>query len=250
MTRATDRAGLGRSTTMRAQINLFGRSLLNTKLVQGAARTFPGLLWLLPFATERWEDTVVATVYNVLSGAPDVGAAPVSSHNEVFTPDNITLLLEKAGLSETAQAFERIREVQGEREREVFGREATRAGPGSSYPAPGVDVTCIYGKGVPTEETYQFASFSKVLPGLQPFHVGFGDGDGTVSLRSLRVCQEWIEPGTSTATAAADGRDTTEGRDVRGNRVTVKVFPGALHEAIVDLPSVITEVIAEATSNA
>lgn len=239
------------------QINIFGKSLLDTKLVQGAASTFPGLLWLFPFADQRWEDTVVATVFNAFSDNGDSSHPKDEAvHTEIFTPDNITLLLEKAGMSETAAAFEKIRKVQSDKENELFvnsnatmgSEDARRIRAGAMIPSPGVPVTCIYGKGVPTEESYQFASFSKVLPGLQPLHVGYGDGDGTVSLSSLRVCEEWIEPHTSTS-VTSNGRETLEGQDIRGNRVTVKVFHGAEHEAIVDLPSVITEVLSDAISD-
>jgi len=53
---------------------------------------------------------------------------------------------------------------------------------------PGVEVHCLYGYGI---DTMQKLIYKKgEFPDSQP-HTLYGDGDGTVNLRSLRSCLEW-----------------------------------------------------------
>uniref|UniRef100_A0A7E4V9W5 Group XV phospholipase A2 n=1 Tax=Panagrellus redivivus TaxID=6233 RepID=A0A7E4V9W5_PANRE len=56
--------------------------------------------------------------------------------------------------------------------------------------APGIPVHCIYGTDVQTPETFTWAK--GYFPDYQPTTV-YGDGDGTVNIKSLRVCNEWAE---------------------------------------------------------
>lgn len=53
---------------------------------------------------------------------------------------------------------------------------------------PGVEVHCLHGHGIDTMEklVYNKGSF----PDSQP-HVIYGDGDGTVNLKSLQACLHW-----------------------------------------------------------
>ncbi|KAM9854356.1 lysosomal phospholipase A and acyltransferase [Aulostomus maculatus] len=52
---------------------------------------------------------------------------------------------------------------------------------------PGVAVHCMYGSGVPTSEGFQY---SDKFPDVEPTVV-WGDGDGTVNLRSAVQCKRW-----------------------------------------------------------
>jgi len=59
--------------------------------------------------------------------------------------------------------------------------------------APGVEVHCLYGTDIKTEESYVYAAVKsgKNWYDAGPTSVTFGDGDGTVSIRSLLGCQPW-----------------------------------------------------------
>lgn len=54
--------------------------------------------------------------------------------------------------------------------------------------APGVAIHCLYGSGVPTSEAFQYTD---KFPDVEPTVV-FGDGDGTVNLRSAIQCRRWV----------------------------------------------------------
>ncbi|XP_065213421.1 phospholipase A2 group XV-like [Planococcus citri] len=57
-----------------------------------------------------------------------------------------------------------------------------------NFEAPGVEVHCLYGYGIPTVEKLVYAKgkFPNGSPSLMS-----GDGDGTVNKRSLRACTYW-----------------------------------------------------------
>ncbi|KAK5612301.1 hypothetical protein CRENBAI_016289 [Crenichthys baileyi] len=57
----------------------------------------------------------------------------------------------------------------------------------SELTAPGVAVHCLYGNGIPTPEAFQY---SDMFPDVEP-DVVYGDGDGTVNLRSAVQCKRW-----------------------------------------------------------
>ncbi|MEQ2218196.1 hypothetical protein XENOCAPTIV_030918 [Xenoophorus captivus] len=57
----------------------------------------------------------------------------------------------------------------------------------SDLTAPGVAVHCLYGNGIPTPEAFQY---SDMFPDVEP-DVVYGDGDGTVNLRSAVQCKRW-----------------------------------------------------------
>lgn len=54
--------------------------------------------------------------------------------------------------------------------------------------APNVTVHCLYGIGEKTAESFTFAKGE--FPDTQP-QVTYGDGDGTVNVRSLEACNKW-----------------------------------------------------------
>lgn len=53
---------------------------------------------------------------------------------------------------------------------------------------PGVAVHCLFGSGVDTSEAFQY---SDKFPDVEPTVV-YGDGDGTVNLRSAVQCKRWV----------------------------------------------------------
>ncbi|XP_067409024.1 phosphatidylcholine-sterol acyltransferase isoform X2 [Emydura macquarii macquarii] len=55
-------------------------------------------------------------------------------------------------------------------------------------PSPGVETFCLYGTGLPTVETY---IYDENFPYEDPVDMIYGDGDGTVSTRSLELCRQW-----------------------------------------------------------
>ncbi|XP_007558685.1 lysosomal phospholipase A and acyltransferase, partial [Poecilia formosa] len=57
----------------------------------------------------------------------------------------------------------------------------------SDLTAPGVAVHCLYGNGIPTPEAFRY---SDKFPDMEP-NVTYGDGDGTVNLRSAVQCKRW-----------------------------------------------------------
>ena len=54
--------------------------------------------------------------------------------------------------------------------------------------APNVTIHCLYGIGVKTAESFTFGEGQ--FPDTQP-QVTYGDGDGTVNIRSLEACNKW-----------------------------------------------------------
>lgn len=53
---------------------------------------------------------------------------------------------------------------------------------------PGVAIHCLYGSDVPTSEAFKYTA---KFPDEEPT-VLFGDGDGTVNLRSAMQCGRWV----------------------------------------------------------
>ncbi|OZC12453.1 Lecithin:cholesterol acyltransferase [Onchocerca flexuosa] len=58
-----------------------------------------------------------------------------------------------------------------------------------NFKAPNVAIHCIYGYDIETPELFQWSP--TWFPDYQP-HTIYGDGDGTVNLRSLEACKKWI----------------------------------------------------------
>jgi len=54
--------------------------------------------------------------------------------------------------------------------------------------APNVTVHCLYGTGKDTAESFTFGEGE--FPDTQP-KITYGDGDGTVNIRSLQACSKW-----------------------------------------------------------
>lgn len=58
----------------------------------------------------------------------------------------------------------------------------------AGLPAPGVEVYCLYGVGLPTPRTY---IFDHGFPYTDPVDVLYEDGDDTVATRSTELCARW-----------------------------------------------------------
>lgn len=58
----------------------------------------------------------------------------------------------------------------------------------ASLPAPGVEVYCLYGVGLPTPRTY---IFDHGFPYTDPVDMLYEDGDDTVATRSSELCALW-----------------------------------------------------------
>ncbi|XP_004393418.1 PREDICTED: phosphatidylcholine-sterol acyltransferase [Odobenus rosmarus divergens] len=58
----------------------------------------------------------------------------------------------------------------------------------AGLPAPGVEVYCLYGVGLPTPRTY---IFDHDFPYTDPVAVLYEDGDDTVATRSTELCAHW-----------------------------------------------------------
>uniref|UniRef100_UPI00398EC2AC phosphatidylcholine-sterol acyltransferase n=1 Tax=Pristiophorus japonicus TaxID=55135 RepID=UPI00398EC2AC len=58
----------------------------------------------------------------------------------------------------------------------------------SDLPPPRVEMYCMYGAGIPTPVTY---IYDEGFPSRQPVEIVYGDGDNTVSMKSLSLCREW-----------------------------------------------------------
>ena len=86
-----------------------------------------------------------------------------------------------------------------------------------NFQAPGVEVHCLYGAGVRTVERLYYKPGTSIECTPQLI---FGDGDGTVNLRSLEACKHW-----------------------QGNqkqKVYSQLFPGINHLGILRNPSVLS----------
>lgn len=86
---------------------------------------------------------------------------------------------------------------------------------------PGVDVLCVYSKGVETMAELIYDDDNDFLRGEQPNRRRLGDGDGSVNLESLKLCEKWKE--TESVKSDNDNRNNPR------FKVTVKVFNGINH---------------------
>ncbi|XP_067853543.1 phosphatidylcholine-sterol acyltransferase [Heptranchias perlo] len=93
----------------------------------------------------------------------------------------------------------------------------------SDLSPPGVEMYCMYGARIPTPVTY---IYDEGFPSTQPVRIVYGDGDNTVSMKSLSLCREW--------------------KDQQEQKVHVIEFPDTLHlDTIYDIQTlaVIQEIV-------
>ena len=94
----------------------------------------------------------------------------------------------------------------------------------AGFTAPKVPVYCFYGTNVQTAESFVY---NQGFPDSQPTRIVYGNGDGTVNLKSAEVCLKWKKEQTYFVS---------------------KSFSGAKHFAIVQTTAVLRAVEAVVTS--
>ena len=77
----------------------------------------------------------------------------------------------------------------GEDDNNIINNNNNVSGEGLAF--PGVKVVCIYGVGHPTPSRLVYDRDVDFLAGEQPSRYDFDDGDGTVNVQSLRLCESW-----------------------------------------------------------
>lgn len=85
---------------------------------------------------------------------------------------------------------------------------------------PGVDVVCVYSRGVETMAELIYDDDDDFLNGEQPDRRRLGDGDGSVNLESLKLCETW---------KANESVKTDPANRNQRFKVTTKVFDGINH---------------------
>ncbi|ESO86506.1 hypothetical protein LOTGIDRAFT_220528 [Lottia gigantea] len=88
--------------------------------------------------------------------------------------------------------------------------------------APGVEVHCLHGHGLPTPGAFKWDNKKTIWPDSQPFQVN-DDGDGTVNIRSLLACLSW--------------------NDKQKQKIYHKIFAKAEHMAILNNKDVISYIL-------
>lgn len=145
-------------------------------------RTYPSTAWLLPTPSDTWTKDDVITI----------------------TPQR----------NYTAWDFKDFfHDMNYNRGYEMFEETVGLTGP---LPAPNITLHCLYGSKVNTP--LQFIYKEGEFPDTQPKTI-FGDGDGSVNIKSLMACQRW-----------------------KGNQsynVTLQGFPGVEHVQTIKTDSVI-----------
>lgn len=106
---------------------------------------------------------------------------------------------------------------------------------GDRLPSPGVDVACVYSKGVRTMARLIYEDDARFLEGEQPSSYEYSDGDGSVNLDSLRLCHQWqlgahldhMNNDFSSSSSSSPSFSSSS------TSVTVKVFDGIDHGATI-----------------
>ena len=86
---------------------------------------------------------------------------------------------------------------------------------------PGVELHCLYGTGVKTPESFRYSTAAS-FPDSQPEYI-YGDGDGSVNVRSLRAPKHWIKNQT--------------------HPIYFKELPGIEHNDMLKHPTVISYIL-------
>ena len=131
----------------------------NRLLLRPDERSFPSDYWLLPVPSEAWNETTVL----------------LSTPSKQYTAHDITKLL--ADLEYTNSTI-------------MYGNMLKDAGP--RLQPPNVSTVCLYSTGKRnTELSFSYTSSGRhSYPDGKPI-INYGDGDGTVNIKSLAACQAW-----------------------------------------------------------
>ena len=121
-------------------------------------RSFPSDYWLLPIPSMVWDkDTLL-----------------LSTPSSNYSAHNISSLLSALNYTDSNLMYMGVlKEIK------------------QSFPPPNVTTVCMYGSNIKTEESYTYTGTgTHQFPDGDPI-ISWGDGDGTVNLRSLEACQLW-----------------------------------------------------------
>jgi len=129
-----------------------GIPLLSSLSVRGEQRTYETNFWLLP--VPRWRDA----------------SAIVTTPTRNYSAQDLVEFFPAIGYEVGLQIWDRIAKL-----------------PTNDLQAPGVPVRCLYSRGVDTPLTMHYPN------GWNDPHPQktMGDGDGTVYLESLKLCERW-----------------------------------------------------------
>jgi hypothetical protein len=136
-----------------------GAYLLPARTLRGEQRNSPSTAWLLP-SKGFWKDD------EVLVEVPGRGNFTVNDYEDFFNAMDFRVGYEMRKDTENLLPLK--------------------------LPHPGIEVHCLYGTKVDTVEklVYKDVSYFPDKPNLT-----YGDGDGTVNIRSLKGCQDWVSGG-------------------------------------------------------
>lgn len=146
-----------------------------------AQRSFPSQYLLLPFPSQLWNESDILVVQPKRS----------------YTVNDFEALFSDVGDSDGYRIWKGVQ------------------GLISDFPSPNITTYCFYGTNRKTRE--QLVYSEGTFPDKQPSY-NYGDGDGTVNIRSLELCKKW------TGTAM---------------KLTTKQFPGVSHFDMVQDTSVL-----------
>ena len=131
--------------------------LSNRLYVRPVERSFPSDYWLLPMpSNDTWNESFILV------------ATPTASYSAY----DLYKLIDRLNYPNGPVMYE--------------GVVKTMPHP---FSPPNITTHCIYGYDLQTAESFNFANL-RSFPNGKP-DVECGKGDGTVSLRSLRLCQKW-----------------------------------------------------------
>ena len=156
-------------------------------------RTFPSNAWLLPYPSDTWTDKDVVVVSEKRNYT-------AWDYKDLFTDMNYTRGWEM---------FNEIKNLTGQ------------------LPVPNVTTHCFYGN-IRNNTPLQFLYAPGGFPDSEPTTI-YGDGDGTVNIKSLMACSRW------------KGKQNYD--------VTLREFPGVEHVHTIKNKDVIAAVDAIVYSN-
>ncbi|KRY33698.1 Group XV phospholipase A2, partial [Trichinella spiralis] len=108
--------------------------------------------------------------------------------------------------------------------------------------APGVELHCLYGVDIPTAERLVYGKGK--FPDSQPIEIN-GDGDGTVGIRSLAACMDWVKEQEHDVHKKTQHHITCSGRILQQKKMrsrrcnSLESFFKELMKAMVDVLDVI-----------
>lgn len=139
--------------------------LVSDAKIRDLVRSFPSISYLLP------QPDIFGAPNRLHTGE---GPALVETPSRRYYPNEIADLLKDLNLTLQLDWFEKTSSLIKPLE-----------------PLADVSMDCIHGLQVPTVKSLIFRNDSDMPDG--PFEIVNGDGDGTVNVESLMVCQQWVQ---------------------------------------------------------